>query len=154
MKSILRYLLIAVLTVASVNMQEVQAKKSKTEVVLSDKLQIKINEKVADITKKMTKDLNLSTKQNKKVHAIKLAEATAIEVERTYTSKSQQDIKNEIILLSNQSDKKILKVLKKDQGIIYQAKKSDYKYNPGLMENLKDIYKDTKESIKEKLGIK
>jgi sugar-specific transcriptional regulator TrmB len=154
MKSMIRYLLIAVLTVTSVNLQEVQATKSKTELVLSDKLQIKINEKVADIIKKMTKDLNLSSKQTKKVHAIKLSEATAIEVERGNKSKSQQDIKNEIILISNQSDKKILKVLKKDQDIIYSAKKSDYKYNPGVMEKIKDFYNDTKENIKEKLGIK
>jgi predicted homoserine dehydrogenase-like protein len=152
MKSIIQYLLIAILTISTLTIQEVQARKSKTESVLSDKLQIKINEKVVDITKKMTKDLNLSTKQTKKVGAIKLCEATSIEKERANTSKSQLKIKNEIILLNNESDKKIHKVLKKDQDVIYEAKKDDYKYNPGLMEKMKDFYKDTKENIKEKLG--
>ena len=75
-----------------------------------------------------------------------------IEKERANTSKSQLKIKNEIILLNNESDKKIHKVLKKDQDVIYEAKKDDYKYNPGLMEKMKDFYKDTKENIKEKLG--
>lgn len=154
MKIIIRYLLIAILTVSTITIQETHARKSKTEIVLSDKLQNKINEKVADITKKMTKDLNLSTKQTKKVQVIKLAEAVSIEQVRSNTSKSQQEIKNEIILLYNDSDKKIHKVLKRDQDVIYEAKKSDYKYNPGLLENMKDLYKDTKESIKEKLGIK
>ncbi len=139
-------------TISAINIQEVHARKPKTEIVLSDKLQMKINEKVADITKKMTKDLNLSTKQTKKVGAIKLCEATSIEKERANTSKSQLEIKNEIILLNNESDKKIHKVLKKDQDVIYEAKKDDYKYNPGLMEKMKDFYKDTKENIKEKLG--
>lgn len=152
MKTITRYLLIAILSISAITIQEVQARKPKTETVLSDKLQTKINEKVADITKKMTKDLTLSTKQTKKVQAIKLCEATSIEKERANTSKSQLEIKNEIILLNNESDKKIHKVLKKDQDVIYEAKKDDYKYNPGLMEKMKDFYKDTKENIKEKLG--
>jgi hypothetical protein len=47
MKSIIQYLLIAILTISTLTIQEVQARKSKTESVLSDKLQIKINEKVA-----------------------------------------------------------------------------------------------------------
>lgn len=154
MKSLIRYLFIALLSVATLNMQETYAKKPKVEVVLSDKLEAKINSKVNELTNKMSKDLSLSAKQAKKVHSIKLTEVRAIEMERNNDLKSQQEIKNEIILISTASDKKVYKVLKKNQDILFEAKKSDYRYNPGLMENLKDIYKDTKENIKEKLGIK
>ncbi len=153
MKTMIQYIFIAVLSIFTFNLQELQAKPPKPETLLSEKLQSKVNEKVTDLTKKMTKELNLSTKQTKKVHAIKLSEAFGIEVERNNNAKSQQDIKNEIILILNQADKQIYKVLKKDQDVLYESKKSDYRYNPGLMEKLKDIYKDTKEIIKEKMGI-
>lgn len=153
MKTIIQYLLIAILSVSSFNILETQAKNPKVETVLSEKVQVKINENISDLIKKMSKDLSLSTKQTKKIHAIKLGEATEIEIERSH-SKSQQEIKNQIILISNDADKKIMKALKKDQEVLYEAHKSEYKYNPGWMENLKDIYKDTKEAIKEKLGIR
>ena len=154
MKSIIRYFLIAVLTLNTIAIQELHAKKSKTEVVLSEKLQGKIQEKVGEVTKKMTKDLNLSPKQTKKVQAIKLAEATSIEAERNNVPISEYNTKkNALILIIYEANKKIHKVLKKDQAVIYEAKKSEYKYNPGLMENLKDLYNDTKETIKEKLGM-
>lgn len=154
MKSIIQYLFIAIIATGTLSSQKILAKNSKSEIVLPEKLQVKINKKVADMTKLMSKDLNLSDKQFKKIEAIKLAEAIAIEGERSQADKSQLEIKNEIILINNEANKKILKVLKKDQDVLFEAKKSEYKYSPGMLENLKDLYKDTKENIKEKLGIK
>ena len=152
MKSIFQYLFISIIAFSNISIQEIFANNSKNEIVLPEKLQSKINEKV---TEKMTKDLNLSTKQSKKVFSIKLEEAISIEEERSDLTISEYNSKkNALILIVYEANKKILKVLKKDQDVIYEAKKSDYRYNPGLMENLKDLYNDTKESIKEKLGIK
>ena len=155
MKSIFQYLFISIIAFSNISIQEIFANNSKNEIVLPEKLQSKINEKVTIVTEKMTKDLNLSTKQSKKVFSIKLEEAISIEEERSDLTISEYNSKkNALILIVYEANKKILKVLKKDQDVIYEAKKSDYRYNPGLMENLKDLYNDTKESIKEKLGIK
>ena len=155
MKSIFQYLFISIIAFSNISIQEIFANNSKNEIVLPEKLQSKINEKVTIVTEKMTKDLNLSTKQSKKVFSIKLEEAISIEEERSDLAISEYNSKkNALILIVYEANKKILKVLKKDQDVIYEAKKSDYRYNPGLMENLKDLYNDTKESIKEKLGIK
>lgn len=152
MKALIKYFVLAAVVFGAVNMQDVVAKPKK-EYHLPEKLTTKIEGKVQELTQSITKEIGLSEKQTKKVHAIKLAEAMDIETVRADKTKSQQASKNEILLIKNDANNKILKVLKKDQDVLWNAKKDKFTYSPGWMENLKDIYQQTKETIQEKLGL-
>lgn len=128
----------------------VDAKPRKT-FELPEKVISRTESKVEEITKKIQKEIGLTEKQLNKVYAIKLQEAQAIEAERLDTKKTQHDIKNEIILIKADANKKVSKVLKKNQRVIWEVKKENFTYNPGIIENLKDVIKHTKENIQEKL---
>ncbi len=152
MKALMKYFVLVAVVFGAITIQDVTAK-SKKEYNLPEKLTTKIEGKVQELTRDITKEIGLSEKQAKKIHAIKLTEAMDIETVRVDKAKSQQESKNEIILIKNNANNRILKVLKKDQDVLWNAKKDKFAYSPGFMENLKDIYHQTKEAIQEKLGL-
>lgn len=151
MKNVLKYFLLLVIAIG-IGIAPMEAK-SKKSIELPEKVEARVENKVEETTKKITKELTLTDKQVRKVHAIKLQEARAIEWQRLENGKSQHDIKNEILLIKADASKKVSKVLKRDQRVLWEVKKENYVYNPGLLENIKDVYKQTKENIQEKLGL-
>lgn len=149
MKRFFQFLLMSILVVG-IATASVDAKPRKS-FVLPEKVIARTESKVEELTKKIQKEIGLTEKQLQKVYAIKLQEAQAIESQRLDTKKTQHEIKNEIILITADANKKVSKVLKKDQRVIWEVKKDNFAYNPGILENLKDIFKNTKENIQEKL---
>lgn len=149
MRKFVHYLFITVIALSLVSFN-VDARPRKT-IELPEKVISRTESKVEEITKKIQKEIVLTDKQVSKVKAIKLQEAQSIEVQRLEPQKSQHEIKNEIILIKSDAEKKISKVLKKNQRVLWEVKKDHYEYSPGLIENLKDVFKNTKENIQEKL---
>lgn len=113
-------------------------------------LDSKSTEKVRETVQAMSKDLGLDEKQTMKIQEIKLDEANQIESARMDENKSQDQVNNAIIMIQNDTRSKVEKVLSKDQVVLFQAKKSNYEYNPGFIENVKDKYMEKKEDIQER----
>lgn len=152
MKSLIKYLILATVLLGTVSVSELSAKGKQTY-ELPEKVVQKIESKVEETTKSIAREIDLTEKQTKKVYAIKLAEAKGIETTRADKKQSQHEIKNTIILIKNAANKKMLKVLKKDQKVLWNERKDKFAYNPGFLENLKDLYHQTKENVQEKLGL-
>lgn len=152
MKSLIKYLILATVMLGTISVSELSAK-GKNSYELPEKVVRKIESKVEETTKVITREIGLSEKQTKKVYAVKLAEAKGIETARADKAKSQHEIKNTILLINDTANKKVLKVLKKEQKILWNARKDKFAYNPGFLENLKDLYHQTKENVQEKLGL-
>ena len=77
-------------------------------------------------------------------------EAQQIESVRMDKDKSQNEITNQTIFITNDTHSKVEKVLDKKQIATYNSKKSSYDYNPGVIENIKDKYNEKKEDIQER----
>lgn len=150
MKRLMNYLLL--LTFLMGGMISQLDAKSKKDIVLPEKVQTRVETKTEETLSKLERELSLSEKQYRKIYDLKLKEAVAIESKRMDKTLSQHDVKNTIILIKEESAKKISKVLKRDQKVLWEVKKENYVYNPGFWENMKDVYKQTKENLQEKLG--
>ncbi|MCO5233515.1 MAG: hypothetical protein LC105_00150 [Chitinophagales bacterium] len=147
MKDIIKFILGAFLVLSIFSVDA----KPKKELNLPEKLNQKIEKKIDNVSKDMANELGLSERQTRKVYDIKLLEAREIEALRLNKSKSQKEISNGTILIKNDTEKKVEKVLKKKQKPLWEAKKSDFEYNQGLLEKLKDLYHKTKEELKKQL---
>ncbi|MCO5230953.1 MAG: hypothetical protein M9958_07320 [Chitinophagales bacterium] len=147
MNNVVKYIFIVVLALNAFNADA----KPKKEFNLPEKLNQKIEKKIENVSKDIENEIGLSERQSKKVYAIKLLEAKEIESLRLNKAKTQKEINNEIILIKNDTEKKVEKVLKKKQKPLWEAKKSQFEYNSGLLEKLKDFYYKTKEELKKKL---
>lgn len=110
----------------------------------------KLAEKIRETSNGISKDIGLDQKQSEKVYQIKLEEAKAIEDVRADKNISPNDTKNKILIIKNNANSKIEKLLNKDQKVIWGAKKKNYEYNPGFIENVKDKYLEKKEDIQER----
>lgn len=150
MKAIIKTITFGAFILGSAATINVQATNFANYEMNDNQLDTKSSQKVRSTVTDMAKDLGLNQKQANKIQDIKINEAQEIEAVRMDEGKSQNEVNNKIVFIKNATHSKIEKVLDKDQQAIYLEKKSNYEYNPGLIENIKDKYMEKKENIQER----
>lgn len=148
MKNVIKIFTIGALMISTMTFNAVTAKPldNHTSKEANEKLEAKIRE----TSKSIAKEIGLDAKQTDKVYSIKLEEAKAIEAVRADKSIAQNETNNKILMIKNDANGKIEKLLNKDQKVLWAAKKDNFDYNPGFFENVKDKYNQTKENIQER----
>jgi FlaA1/EpsC-like NDP-sugar epimerase len=150
MKTIIKTIAFGAFIIGTTATINVQAKPLEVKENHVHTLDAKATQKVKSTVSSMAKDLGLDEKQTSKIQDIKMHEAQQIESVRMDKDKSQNDITNQTIFITNDTHSKVEKVLDKDQIATYNSKKSSYDYNPGVIENIKDKYNEKKEDIQER----
>lgn len=149
MKSLLKIFSVAALVIAiALPAFEVKAKTNSFD--NHDDAHKKLEAKIKETTQTIAKDIGLDEKQAQKVYDIKLEEAKAIENVRADKDIAPSETKNKILLIKNDANTKVSKVLTKEQKVLWDAKNKNYEYNPGFIENVKDKYQEKKEDIQER----
>ena len=115
-------------SIANINVQARSLESLEMHDDHSHSMDAKVVEKVKKTTAIMAKDLGLDEKQAIKIQEIKLIEASQIEALKMHKDKTQDQINSEIIYINNNANLKIEKVLSKDQIILFNSKKSNYKF--------------------------
>ncbi|HUH73915.1 MAG TPA: hypothetical protein VLZ75_05855 [Chitinophagales bacterium] len=150
MKAIIKTITLGAFLIGSTATINVQATSIEALEMHDHQLDTKTVQKVNSTVTGMAKDLGLNQKQANKIQDIKLHEAEEIESVRMDENKSQNEVNNKIIFIKNSTHSKVEKVLDKNQQAKYQENKSNYEYNPGLIENIKDKFNEKKENIQER----
>lgn len=150
MKAIIKTITFGAFILGSAATINVQATNFANYEMNDNQLDTKSSQKVRSTVTDMAKDLGLNQKQADKIQDIKMNEAQEIEALRMDKSVSQNDVIQKTVFIKNNTHSKIEKVLDKNQQAIYLDKKSNYEYNPGLIENIKDKYNEKKEDIQER----
>lgn len=150
MKAIIKTITFGAFILGSAATINVQATNFANYEMNDNQLDTKSSQKVRSTVTDMAKDLGLNQKQADKIQDIKMNEAQEIEALRMDKSVSQNDVIQKTVFIKNSTHSKIEKVLDKNQQAMYLDKKSNYEYNPGLIENIKDKYNEKKEDIQER----
>lgn len=148
MKSVIKFLTVVALFLGTITFQSVSARVLDNQT--SAEFEQKLAAKITETTKSITKDIGLDEKQSAKVYDIKLAEAKSIEAVRADKNIAPNETSNKILIIKNDANSKVEKLLSSDQKVLWNSKKSNYEYNPGFMENVKDKYNQTKENIQDR----
>ncbi len=148
MKSVIKFLTVVAFFLGTVTFQSVSARVLDHHT--TQEFEQKLAEKISETTKSITKDIGLDEKQSAKVYDIKLAEAKSIEAVRADKNIAPNETSNKILIIKNDANSKIEKLLSNDQKVLWNSKKTSYEYNPGFIENVKDKYNQTKENIQDR----
>lgn len=144
--ALLKLLLLVSIVIFSSTMSGVNARGKKLA-PLPEKVMAQLENNSQKTVQLMDQDLNLSDKKVKKIYQLKLQEAEQLARIKMNSNLSKRDVNSQSLLIKGETDRQILRKLKKNQQVLYLAHKNDYEVKDNIFEKMKGWWNSAKESL-------